>query len=53
MEITNTITELDIELNTEWVKGHQDDIKNTEVLSYASQLNIQADRLATSAWETY
>jgi hypothetical protein len=53
MEITNTIKELDIELNTEWVKCHQDDIKNTEVLSYASQLNIQADRLATSAWETY
>jgi hypothetical protein len=53
MEIINTIHELDIDLETTWVKGHQDDhLENTQ-LDYESRLNIQADILATSAWQQY
>ena len=53
MEIINTIKELDIELETQWVKGHQDDNRDHTQLSYESQLNTQADILATSAWQQY
>jgi hypothetical protein len=53
MEIIKTIKELDIELETQWVKGHQDDHRDHTQLSYESQLNIQADILATSAWQEY
>jgi hypothetical protein len=46
MEIINTIKELD--LYTQWVKGHQDDNSNLTQLSYESKLNINADHQATS-----
>jgi hypothetical protein len=53
MQIIATIKELDIDIHTKHVKGHQDDDKTYDQLSYEAQLNIQADRLATQAWQTY
>eukprot|EP00978_Attheya_sp_CCMP212_P007874 scaffold18320_cov37-Attheya_sp.AAC.2 len=53
MQIIATIKELDIDIHTKHVKGHQDDDKTYGQLSYEAQLNIQADRLATQAWQKY
>eukprot|EP00978_Attheya_sp_CCMP212_P036404 scaffold164862_cov35-Attheya_sp.AAC.1 len=40
MEISNTIKELDIKINKQYVKGHQDDNKDISHLPYESQLNV-------------
>jgi hypothetical protein len=38
MEIIKTIKELDIDLETQWVKGHQDDHRDHTQLSYESRV---------------
>jgi hypothetical protein len=45
MEISNTIKELDIELNTQWVNGYQDDTTDIKHLSYQKyyHLDINTD----------
>eukprot|EP00978_Attheya_sp_CCMP212_P034918 scaffold149325_cov37-Attheya_sp.AAC.1 len=53
MQIIATIKELDIDIHTKHVKGHQDDDATYDQLSYEAQLNIQSDRLATQAWQKY
>jgi hypothetical protein len=53
MQIINTIRDLDIEILTHHVKGHQDKTIPLKQLSYPSQLNVHADWLATQAYEKY
>ena len=50
MQIMDTIREMDIVIPTSHVKGHQDSKKH---LSYEARLNIQADLLATRAWQRH
>eukprot|EP00957_Ditylum_brightwellii_P017950 1352215-Ditylum_brightwellii.AAC.1 len=40
---------MDWDWNTEWVKGHQDEIVPIEDLTWEEQLNVQADDLVTTA----
>jgi hypothetical protein len=49
MQIKQTIQELDINVQSYHVKGHQDRNKNIHEISYEEQLNIEADKLATAA----
>ena len=50
MQIMDTLREMDTEIPTSHVHGHQD---STQLLSYEARLNIQADLLATRAWQKH
>lgn len=51
LEINRFRRDMNIEIETNWVKGHQDTVTNRDDLDHWTRINIAMDRLAKAHWE--